>query len=171
MNIYELSLSSVWVKLFLMAKSSFPLVFSGLQGHRRGIPQDCWRSDFRLFFSPFLSSHRVCMKTHGERLSVSVRQTSISWLSRIFAEKQDPSTSVKEQLSSDRKRGDLICALALSPITCVFASSQWLSSSLSWTNERRFVRSFPHCPPHPFLTSSSPPQPPRGQLERNFTLG
>lgn len=64
------------------------------------------------------------MKTHGERLSVSVRQTSISWLSRIFAEKQDPSTSVKEQLLNDCKRKDLICALALSPITCVFASSQ-----------------------------------------------
>ena len=29
------------------------------------------------------------------------------------------------------KEGDLICALVLSPVTCVVASSQWLSSSLS----------------------------------------
>lgn len=54
------------------------------------------------FFFPLLSSLRVCMKTFGERLSVNVQQTSISWLSRIFEEKQESSTSVKEQLFSDR---------------------------------------------------------------------
>lgn len=121
-----------------------------------------------MFFFLLHSSLHVCMKTYGKRLFVSVRQTFISRLSRIFEEKQDPSTSVKEQRFSDRESRDLICTLALSPVTCVSASSPWPSSSLSWTNERRFVRCFPHSSPTPFLTSSPLAQPFRGQLEKKF---
>lgn len=52
-------------------------------------------------------------------------KTLISRLSCISEEKkQDLSTSVKEQLLATAEEGDLICALALSPVTCVIASSQ-----------------------------------------------
>ena len=121
------------------------------------------------FLLVFYLLSMFCMRTCSERFSVRVKRTFISRLSRIFEEKQDPATSVRKQLFTDHKRRALICALALSPITCVFASSQWLSSSLSWTNERRFVRSFPHFPSSP--PQHPPPLPPSGQLERNFTLG
>lgn len=71
--------------------------------------------------------------------------------------RKNKTTSVKEQLFSDRKTADLIWtpALSLSPVTCVSVSSHWLSSSLSGTHERRFVRSplpttpIPSSPPHP----------------------
>lgn len=44
-----------------MAKSSFPLIPSGLQGHRRGIPQDCWRSSFSLFLPPLYSLYSTLL--------------------------------------------------------------------------------------------------------------
>lgn len=81
---------------------------------------------------------------------------SVSRLSRIFEEKQEPSTSAKEQVTL--KEGI--------SFTCVFASSQWFSSSLSRANERRFVRSFPQPPPPslPHLLIPSPtPQRPVGE--------
>lgn len=101
-----------------MAKSIFHLL-------RSTKPQE--RNSSRLLEVRFLIPHpffSLCMKAHCEWLSVTVWQPFISWLSYIFEKKQDPPTSVKEQLLSDCKRRDLICTLALSPITCVFASSQ-----------------------------------------------
>lgn len=68
------------------------------------------------------------------------------------------------------KRGDLICTLALPPITCVCATSQWLFSSLSWTNERRFERSSLHFPPFlpHHLTPSPTPHRPVGEKSHSW---
>lgn len=63
-------------EMLLMAKSNpppTPSVCSGVQGHRRGIPQDRWRSDFSLFIPP-LSLHSLLqlgLKARGKRLSVN----------------------------------------------------------------------------------------------------
>lgn len=122
-------------EMLLMAKTNLApptLPFSsGLQGHRRGIPQDRWRSDFRFFFFP-----PPLYSILAKRFSVNMGWI---WLSRIFEEEQEPSTCAKEQLASDRLEGGkkqkskIACGLQLSvsgyKSPCF--SSQWLSSSLS----------------------------------------
>lgn len=103
-----MTLILISVRLKEMYVAALPIemffVLSGLQGYRRGIPEDCWRSDFS-----FATLH-VWRKTYAERLSVNMGKTLISGLSHISEKNQDLSTSVKEQLFSDcRRRGCLSC--------------------------------------------------------------
>lgn len=105
-------------------------VLSGVQGHRRRIPQDRWRSDFSFFSLSSPHSMFAWGRVVKGFLLVGSRLLFHGFLESLRKNKTLPHL-LKSCSLLTVKEGDLICALVLSPVTCVVASSQWLSSSLS----------------------------------------
>lgn len=142
----------------------------GLQGYRRGVPQDSWRLGFRFSFSP-------CLVVFVWRLTMNgfVSRCGSLLFHGFFCiseAKQDPSTSVKEQLSIECK-GAYLCSGSLSLLLPV-SSPHPSDSRAAYLGLMKGALWGASLTPHNTLIPP-PPCPParplKGQLERNFTLG